>query len=483
MVYKNILWIDDLDDKNSNFEDDFLEREKRGENSKEIIKSINKCFYEQAKNVELVQNYMEALKKLGSSSEQYDLVVFDINMKEGADADEFNDIKKELKMKRVKVDDSSEKKSYKEFLEKAGMYLYLFLLNCGYPNERMVILTGNSLEEPRKFLEEAHLYAEEIRILEKEEITGKDWIDELYETEYYRIRRLVYKACEYWKEKLGKETNIVFNEIYFGTDKDIQLEKGSFVNMLDRIELLFPVKQPSEPNNVYYQALQVVSMFHEESAVINKVDNNGWEDNRCYHQSVRNFRNWSSHNKFNDNKLEGCLFAFIFCMALRTYFVGDDKKQFGNEIEYEKEYFESCKEVNMEYDDFREKYENTWKHHFEKVQDENKAGENKKNKKNIEWGYKGINELLVDSGRCKNGHMKFVETVVNILEGWMEKKGEWEAKDREYTYMIAYQWKDKFKKEEFKEKLQEMYQDGQKNRWWEYYAYELFVRLSEEQSK
>ena len=53
-----------------------------------------------------------------------------------------------------------------------------------------------------------------------------------------------------------------------------------------------------------------------------------------FHSCIRNFRNWSSHNKLKKTKLTSHQFALLFCIALRTYFDGMPK----NDSFYEKLY-------------------------------------------------------------------------------------------------------------------------------------------------
>lgn len=445
MKYKNILWIDDCDVKDAgNIDEDPLEMEESQTNDMSIIQDY---FYDLADEVCLIKEYKKALEELRNRNVYYDLVIFDINMKEGIDEMDYPEIKETLKQKRVAVKDM-----YEEFVKKAGMYLYMFLLNCGYPNERMIILTGNGKGNPKGFLEDAHICTDtgdgREFIVEKRggklSADNKEWINKYYEDKYYQIRRLVYKACEYWKEKIENEKmeNIAFNQIYFSKEKEVKIEAVGFINMLDRIELLFPVIKPQKPETVYYHALQVVSMFHEESADINKLNNNDKIMLKKFHQSVRNFRNWSAHNKFNENSVNCYLFTYIFCIALRTYFVDIDK-QFSVEIEvhdvYEKDYFTKEKASQIDYKNFKDKYRENWKRHFEKV----KESSGKKGKCCLEC--KDVHELLLASGMCNNkdnNKMELTDTIFNLLEECVKREGELEELDDDFCYKINYKWID-----------------------------------------
>lgn len=445
MRYKNILWIDDCDVKDAgNIDEDPLEVE---ESQIDDITVIHDYFYELADDVCLIKEYKKALQELKDRNACYDLVVFDINMKEGIDKTEYPEIEETLKQKRVAVVDD-----YKEFVEKAGMYLYMFLLNCGYPNERMVILTGNGKSNPREFLKNAYICTDTGNgrdfIVEKRggklSADNKDWIYKYYEDKYYQIRRLVYKACEYWKEKLAgeKAENIAFNQIYFNKEKEAKIESAGFINTLDRIELLFPVIKPQNPKTVYYHALQVVSIFHEESADIKKLNKNDKIMLRKFHQSVRNFRNWSAHNKFKENSIDGCLFTYIFCIALRTYFADIDK-QFSVEIEahevYEKDYFTKEKVSQIDLKNFKDKYRENWKRHFEKVK------ESSDNKVKCCLECKDVQELLLASGNCNNkddNKMKLTDTIFNLLKECVKREGELKELEDDFCYRINYKWID-----------------------------------------
>lgn len=472
MEYKNILWIDDCDDNDAgNIDEDILEME---EGQRDNMSVIQDYFYELADEVCLIKEYKKALEELKSRNARYDLVVFDINMKEGIDEEDYPEIEETLKQMRVEVTDKD------DFKEKAGMYLYIFLLNCGYPNERMIFLTGNGKHNPIEFLKKAHICtdARDGRdfIIEKggkkASADNKGWINKYYEDAYYQIRRLVYKACEYWKEKIADEKaeNIAFNQIYFHKEKEVKIEAAGFINMLDRIELLFPVIKPQKPETVYYHALQVASMFHEESADINKLNNDDRVMLKKYHQSVRNFRNWSAHNKFKENSVDGCLFAYIFCIALRTYFADIDK-QFSIEIEvydiYEKQYFTEEKASRIDAENFKDKYRENWKRHFGKV----KENSGKKGKSCLEC--KDVHELLLASGMCNNkdgNKMELTDTIFNLLKESMKREGELEELEDGFCYRVNYIWSEDALEEKTSAKM-----DEEKTKFFEEWAVNIFL--------
>ena len=393
MEYRNILWVDDCDDGDSGGDPDFLEKEQKGEAvvSLEIIKEYFPNNYE---SVHLLTDYEEALSEIENKNYQYDLVIFDIDFNKAIDAIKFYSICKKLKKKRVIVEDT-----YEEFIKKAGMYLYLFLLNCGYPNNRMIILTGNSVRYPCDFLKKVHidpiLAREDKRgyIYEKRKFKvgseSTDWVDIYYADEYYKVRRLVYKSCEYWKEKLSnirEKKDIAFNQLYYlnSNIEECMIETNVFIGMLDRVEMLFPVTEPNNIEQLFYQALQVVASFHEESAKITELKQNSIV--KKYHQTIRNFRNWSAHNKFISNTICASIFGYMFCVALRTYFQKKEN-QFqiylnGESVEcyciYEKEFLDQYRNTKLNVESVKEKYKNIFNNHLNKIQYHDKKRNSKK---------------------------------------------------------------------------------------------------------
>lgn len=163
---------------------------------------------------------------------------------------------------------------------------------------------------------------------------------------------------------------------------------------------------------------------------------------RKFHQSVRNFRNWSAHNKFKENSIDGCLFTYIFCIALRTYFADIDK-QFSVEIEahevYEKDYFTKEKVSQIDLKNFKDKYRENWKRHFEKVK------ESSDNKVKCCLECKDVQELLLASGNCINkddNKMKLTDTIFNLLKECVKREGELKELEDDFCYRINYKWID-----------------------------------------
>lgn len=332
MKYKNILWIEDCDtkDKKGQAGTDWLARfskpnasgnPKEETTSPENISLIEEYFgTEQMPYVHLVKKYLPALEILKKNCNQYDLIVFDLDFKDINIQNNGETYQKILSiLKEGHVSPSETNAIHTNFEKIAGYYLYLYLAMQGYPTNRMVILTGNASNYQGNH-PDLHL-RKNADIIEKQH--NSNWLRRYYtgkKNNYYRIRRLVFQACEYWKECLkGKAPEeIPFNQIYY---KKNPILTDIYIDMLEHVQMLFPVTIPENPEKIYYQAMQTASSFHEESAKIGNLDN--YPDLKKYHSCIRNFRNWTAHNKLktaNQRCLDGEQFALLFCVALRTYF-------------------------------------------------------------------------------------------------------------------------------------------------------------------
>ena len=336
MSYKNILWIEDEDTKEALVADIYAEL--AGIETESPPSELCKDFFRQPACVKQVK-YLNAIKDEIKNAENYDLIVFDVNMKnDNTLTENIYEIIDTLKKSGIKIKDAPKKNDNKlyegNFYEKAGIYLYLFYAINGYPSNRMIVLTGNS---------EKYCKLEEIipvnGIVQKDKIR-KDysWIDKFYEKEntYYRVRRLVFQACEYWKEYLEdkEESDISFNRLYFGKNERYYIQKNEFTEKLDSIKLMMPVSRPSKPETIYYQIMKNLSEFHEKKAKIETMEQ--YPDLKRYHSCMRYFRNWSAHNRLN-KKIKTEHFAILFCIALRTYFNGTPEKPILCEKQYEYE--------------------------------------------------------------------------------------------------------------------------------------------------
>ena len=383
---KDILWIDDMDDKNSESAD--IEEDEPSEPQKEkwIRDSLAENSVDYTASINLLDKMPDAFKEIADNFNHYNLVIFDMNMEKGWNTtEERESLGKEFEKYHINVNfkvDTTTNKCPNDKI--AGIYLYLLLLTKGYPADRMIIYTGNSYEK----LETDFSYLNLNGIIKKKDEDKLDLGQFYPQDNYYRIRRLVQQGCHYWREKIEEKNDpqdIVFNRIYFKTENQISVE--NFRELLDRIEMMFPVVPPANPKQLYYQVARILCEYHEEKAKIQKIANKAYYP---FHVVCRNFRNWSSHNKFESVEMSASIFALIFCIVLRTYF--DDKQS----PEEQKEFFSECYEdiyfskKDTSYKDIDEKtlnrlYGNISNWLYEKISIFQIFDEYKKNKKSLTY--------------------------------------------------------------------------------------------------
>ena len=345
--YKDILWIDDMDSNDSTTADLMAEKgktleeiNKNPEKEKKFI-SADENLQKYIDMIQLSTTMKDAVDEIENNYNNYNLVIFDMNMNRGwankeQDVEYINGI---FKSQNIKSFDNNDKI--------AGIYLYLFLLKKGYPANRMIIYTGNAKSTGEILNDNLYL---DFKGLIKDKNDRIKLASNYYPKDgYYRIRRLVLQACDYWKAEIAnkKDEEIPFNQIYFSKDTDKQNSMENFQELLERIEMMFPVIPPSSPEKVYYQAARILCEYHEESAKIQVVNYNIYP----LHAVCRNFRNWSSHNRLKKAEMPPNIFALIFCIALRTYF---DEKQLINEFSKERFYYE--KNYGYNYEDKEHKF-------------------------------------------------------------------------------------------------------------------------------
>ena len=341
--FNDILVIDDLDDCASEAADleDELDDLDDDVHSEEINDFFDSFFSSSTNHIKLIKSFCDAGDEIIDHSNRYNLIIFDLDMRKGFfdPPKRKKDLDKKLKEYNIDLSCSSDSFNAKDGFN--GIYLYLLLLSKGFPSERMVILTGNSSGKAaiNKGIKEkcSSLCIKDslIRIKgDKLNIDIQFYSDNPEDTskanEYYRIRRLVFQACSYWREWLK------------------ELGKISKAKYVDHVEMLFPVLRPDKPEKVYYQAAKSICGFHENKANLDKTKNYNQKNSSItkFHSVPRTFRNWSAHNKFENNTMTAEEFALIFCITLRSYFdegqkeKDDDKKDFKpDRLDYEKDYW------------------------------------------------------------------------------------------------------------------------------------------------
>ena len=331
--YKNILWIDDRSDADAGTGNDPITwMEFWIKNPEELYRIEQEHLFRQA--VEKIDN-----------CQNYDLVIFDIDLEKGfmestrqKDAEYLTE-----KFKECHVQFDYDTVSSEQGKKTAGIYLYLYLLSKGYPMDRMLIYTGNGADVMNDQIKKQLGYFDFDNSIFKRKQGQHTFSTESYfegRHTYYKIRRMVFQACEYWKNQLKtlKSEEISFNRLYFYNRKKAQIPVSEFEELLNRAKLMMTVTLPPEPERLYYQMMQAISALHESKAVLG--DLKDVKDLYKYHSCIRNFRNWSAHGKFKNKKLKVQEFALLFCIALRVYFTGSyEKPYFSDDLyEYEKNY-------------------------------------------------------------------------------------------------------------------------------------------------
>lgn len=402
--YKNILWIDDRDDKDA---------------EPEPLKWMEHWLEDSSETqyIEQVDLFQSAVEKISKNYYQYDLVIFDINMEKGfmESTDKPDYLKEEFKKCHISFDYA--KISSEEGKKTAGIYLYLLLLSKGYPLERMLIYTGNGAAVMNDQIKDKLGYFNFDDNIFKKKETEHSFSTEPYfqgNNSYYFVRRLVFQACEYWKDQLKNKKNseISFNQLYFGDNAEKQgIGANEFIEKLDTLELMMPVSRPANPEKIYYQIIQNLSAFHEGKVDITKINN--YPDLKKYHCCMRNFRNWSAHNKLNRKKIEKKYFLIMFCIALRTYFNGKPEQQnFDTDLyDYEK----ICNFNNSEETDFS-KIEETLKECFKETAANLKDYKTKTVKSSL---YLDLDEMIREYSKNPEAKMEMKYIFLPI---WSDKK-------------------------------------------------------------
>lgn len=349
--YKNILWIDDRDDNDA---------------GNDMLKWMrNYCDPTTCLQIEQVDLFREAVERIVHNSVQYDLVIFDINLENGFD--EISE-SEELKIEKIfeKYHISFNYKTIDHM--HSGYYLFKLLLAVGYPLERMLIFSGHATKEKAQSQLQDIIIDNRIYIPKEKGVLDIEHKFFAHNSQdYYRIRRLIYQACNYWivrlKEELRYAKDIPFNKLYYFNEKygsyKSAISSERFIEMLEHIQLLFTVAEPQNAEQLYFKVMQTVAAFHEESAKIQAVNDN--PKLKRFHSCVRNFRNWSAHNLM-EPKLSAPKFALIFCMTLRTYFGWESDANLDDSLyQYERIYsFDNDKKYSISADKLETKLLSIW---------------------------------------------------------------------------------------------------------------------------
>lgn len=113
----NILWIED---------------DPQGDQRDRILFQESGFFTDGINRLDIPHNFDDCYNAIGRAISEYDLVVFDLNLKDFPETELVRKIAHEFGRKNT------------EFLEESGFYLYQMLVRQGFPDDRIVFLTGHA---------------------------------------------------------------------------------------------------------------------------------------------------------------------------------------------------------------------------------------------------------------------------------------------------------------------------------------------------
>ena len=285
--------------------------------------------------IDLIKNY-PGFKEKEEDIFEYDFILIDINLSEGAS---------------FPKDNPDDYKDVENFHERAGFYIFNYLLQNGFPFDKIAFMTGEKDSSLKyEYTYEEFLNKTTTMLMPEipsafvkndegyEEIRTK--LNELSSNPYLTLRRGVIKGCRSLKNKLQKEKNLE-NYILFNKTTDTELDKDYICDYLTKLEKFFSLNPPKNPKVVFTQFLKELSTEWEMSWGYFKSEKlvNLWSETGNIEFNFKNFcqnqmkmlRNWTSHNQLSDNLTEKEL-AFFFMIAMRSWFdLGIDEV-----FEYEK---------------------------------------------------------------------------------------------------------------------------------------------------
>lgn len=326
MSCKNIIWVEDFDENDSNILIDDLDApETKISRENSIFEVFTEKYYEYVKVIEDVEG---ALDFFDSKFGDFDVVVLDVNLKKTMPLKEEdkNKICERLDKEGITLLDDG-------LADNAGYYLYLYLLCKGFPKNRIFMRTAYKDTLSNKWdskFRKAGLRppysVDKASGSEKDLVTS---IDILYNdiNQYYEIRRIVIEACNFWIDISDKEDctdNILFNNVVRENNKKLSWKNTK--DILSELKNLCPLTKPKNEKALYLQLLKILVVPFEANInyyILNRMGNN---NSVAYFNIMKLFRNWSAHNKFVEEPTAK-EFLKLFIIALRAYFDNKDNSK------------------------------------------------------------------------------------------------------------------------------------------------------------
>lgn len=266
----------------------------------------NKTIHE----VKIVENYPE-FDQLGRKVLDYDIVIIDFNLDDG----EFNHNIKPEKY----LDDE-------KFHERAGFYIFSYLITNSFPFENIVFMTGEIDSTLNDFLVqiknmyipfEPHNFGKN-----RDGYTGiRDYINQKASAPYITLRRGIIEACKYLRKQLSETTK---DWIIFNRTTESKLDRNYICDYLRKLEEFFPLNPPDNKKPFFFRFLKELSAewemsegkFIEYFQCPEKIEY--YFKKTCQIQ-MKLLRNWTSHYQLTDDLSEKEV-AFFFMLAMRAWF-------------------------------------------------------------------------------------------------------------------------------------------------------------------
>lgn len=299
---------------------------------------ISDQLFELSKNqstheVSIIKNYPE-FRELKFGVLDFDIIIIDFNLSEG----EFDHSIKPEKY----LDDE-------KFHERAGFYIFSYLITNSFPLENIVFMTGEIDSTLQDFLAETKRmylpYVPNHFGKNKDGFEGiSKYLSNKANDDYLILRRGIIEACVELKNKLEtvakqkikktkdlkdlqKITNPVDDFILFNKtcpESSENLSKDYIIDYLTKLETFFPLNLPENKEQLFYLFLKELSAewemsegkFVEYFQCPEKTEY--YFKNTCQRQ-MKLLRNWTVHYQLTKDLNERDV-AFFFMLAMRAWF-------------------------------------------------------------------------------------------------------------------------------------------------------------------
>jgi len=266
----------------------------------------NKTIHE----VKVVENYPE-FERLGRKVLYYDVIIIDFNLSEG----EFDH---SIKPDKYQNDE--------KFHERAGFYIFSYLITNSFPLENIVFMTGEIDSTLQDFLAETksmYLPYEPNHFGKNKD--GFEGIGEyLYDKandNYLILRRGIIEACQYFRKQLSEP---IEDWIIFNRTTESKLDRDYICDYLRKLEEFFPLNPSDNKKPFFFRFLKELSAEWEMSEgkfieYFQCPEKTEYYFKKTCQNQMKLLRNWTSHYQLTDDLSEKEV-AFFFVLAMRAWF-------------------------------------------------------------------------------------------------------------------------------------------------------------------